>query len=312
MRLQRINISTPELDKQENDWWNTNCDLIETIWANSYELQMAIRAHYLNRMKAFFMKDAKKLPLQILEVGCGTGWVCRLVADENFHVLGTDFSASQIQKAKEQAIRFKKDQFCKYELADASTFSKEYDGVVIHALLHHLSTQELDTFFAEFGKLKKGTKVFMYEPVFFEPNNKTVFVEKILNRIILHYRKKALENVENTKPVNQELLKKWNSIDQQATENGWYISPKEVPFYEDEIKNYLDKYCNIIDHYVVNKTDLEVAQKMTLHDINQPDAKMTNWIQKIQHFESQLFKRNFRPFIYRDQHLFVCYELIIK
>jgi 2-polyprenyl-3-methyl-5-hydroxy-6-metoxy-1,4-benzoquinol methylase len=139
MRLTRIKTSTAEQDELEHNWWNTNSDLIETIWANSYSIQKAIRLPYLKRMKQFFLKDAKSLPVKILEVGCGTGWVCRLIADNDFHVVGTDFSESQINRAKQEALHFKKSEFCTYQLADASTFDKEYDGVVIHALLHHLT-----------------------------------------------------------------------------------------------------------------------------------------------------------------------------
>ena len=313
MRLKRIEISTTELNRIENEWWNTNSDLIEIIWANSFELQQAIRLPYLKRMKSFFLDTAKQTPVKILEIGCGTGWVGRLVADESLHIIGTDFSESQINRAKEEAKRFNKDKFCQYELSDASTFTKDVDGVLIHAVLHHLSTEELNTFFNEFSKLKKGTKVFFYEPVFFEPNTKTGLLEKALNRAILFIKKYAFQQIEKTNAINKQLLSEWNKIYDDATKNGWYISPKEVPFYETEFLDYLHKYGIIKQQFIVNHTDLDIAQKLTLHNMHKPGKLYTQFIiPAVIMLEKQLFKRNFRPFIYRDQHLFVCYELIIK
>ena len=313
MRLTRIHTSTKELDEKEHTWWNTNSDLIETIWANSYQIQKAIREPYLKRMKKFFLKDAKSLPVNILEVGCGTGWVCRLIADKNFHVVGTDFSESQINRAKQESICFDKAEYCKYQLANASTFDKEYDGVVIHAFLHHLTIDELAIFFNEFSKRRKETKVFVYEPVFYEPTQKAGVTEKILNRSINLLKKIAFNRIEKTRPLNKSLLNQWKKIYDLAQEEGWYISPKEVPFYENEIHDYLNKYCTILDEYIVTHTDLDIAQKLILHDVQSPSFFFTKFIFPIiQQLEKQFFKRNFRPFIYKNQHLFVCYELIIK
>ena len=82
----------------------------------NYEFQRIIRLPYLKKMKKFFMSDIKKTPLIILEVGCGTGWVCRMIADEDLHIIGTDFSTGQLSIAKEQAKLFNKIKFCTYEI----------------------------------------------------------------------------------------------------------------------------------------------------------------------------------------------------
>ena len=313
MRTERINISTPELDEEEHKWWNINALTIEKIWAQTSAMQNAIRKPYLNRMKKFFQEDNKNQKLSILEVGCGSGWVCRTIASENIHIIGTDFSEEQLKIATQNAKKTNKDQFCKYELADASTFQKNFDGVVIHAVLHHLSKQELKTFFEEFRKLKSGTKVFFYEPLFFNTSTlKASILDRIINRIILFIKSISLFLAKKLGSTNAPLNNDMNKIFSDAEKNGWYISPKEVPFYEGELESYFDKDFKQVNKYIVNRTELDIAQSLTL---NSQDEKPSFIFTKIlipisRFFDNLLYKGNFRAFIPTNSHLFVCFELI--
>ena len=206
MREHRIKISNPELDNKEMEWWDNNAATIEKIWALNFELQKVIRLPYLKKMKDFFTSNAKHLPIKILEVGCGSGWVCRLVADENFNIIGTDFSTGQLTIAKIQAKLYGKEDYCTYELADASSFQKNIDGVVIHALLHHLSSQELTVFFEQLSMISPGTKVFMYEPVFIKKQEGPPSLrDKILNRIITKLKKFSVDRAKTKGIPNKEL-----------------------------------------------------------------------------------------------------------
>ena len=95
--------------------------------------------------------------------------------------------------------------------------------------------------------------------------------------------------------------------------NGWYISPKEVPFYEDELSEYLAPSFIIKKRYIVNKSDLEISQALVMNKINKVDfmfskilIPLSAWLDKL------AFKGNFTFFIAPLNHQFVCFELIRK
>ena len=242
MRTSRIYESDFEIDELEKNWWNNNATIIEKIWAQNIHFQKIIRLPYLKRMKFFFLNNNMKKPFRILEVGCGTGWVCRLVADEEINIIGTDFSEGQLNIANAMSKMFNKDKYCVYQLADASSFNKDVDGVVIHALLHHLSTKELENFFTEFAKLSPGTKIFMYEPTFFKTqSDKPSIFDKVINKAIIILKKQAINFAKYIGKPDLELKTAIDKLYEDAEKFGWYISPKEVPFYESEIEDLVGK-----------------------------------------------------------------------
>jgi 2-polyprenyl-3-methyl-5-hydroxy-6-metoxy-1,4-benzoquinol methylase len=314
MRTKRITDSDFETDEAERIWWNTNAGLIEKIWAQGIDMQRAIRSPYLKKMKAFILKNAVASPVKILEIGCGSGWVCRLVADKGFHVIGTDFSEGQLAIANDMAKVFNKENYCSYELADASSFKKEVDGVVIHALLHHLSSTELQHFFEQFAQLKTGTKIFVYEPIFFaRQEGKASFMDKLLNIFIKTIRSVSFNLAAITGKKNTSLADAMNKINKDAEENGWYISPKEIPFAPGELENYFSPLCTMQNKYIVNKTDLDIAQNLTMNGIDKPGFVFSKimiplacWLDRLS------FKGKFTHFLNPYQHLFVCFEWIKK
>lgn len=314
MRTKRINISTSNLDKLELNWWNQNALLIEKIWALNYDMQKLIRLPYLSKMKKFFLKGRKDKHVNILEIGCGSGWVCRLVADESFKVLGTDFSEEQLEIAKKQAVLNNKSKYCSYELADASTFEKDFDGIVIHALLHHLSTIELNVFFSKLCKIKTGSKVYMYEPVFMKPLiGGPSFKDKILNKIITKLKLFSINKAKKIGELDTTLQSSVENLYKEARANGWYLSPKEVPFYEDELFDYLQPLFYIEKKYVVNRTDLDIVQALMLNKIEKPNFLFSKLLIPISIWlDAIAFKGNYSNYIQPLQHQFVCLELIRK
>ena len=314
MRTKRIYESNAVLDEEERIWWNENAETIEEIWAQNIHFQKIIRLPYLLKMKFFFNQGDITRPVKILEIGCGTGWVCRLVADEKFHVIGTDFSEGQLAIAHKMAKEFHKEKYCTYELADASTIQKDIDGVVIHALLHHLSTREIGIFFENFAHLKKGTKVFLYEPVFFDKRNeKPSFRDKVINKLIHMLKNYALNKARKIGKENKELTLAMNKINTDAELNGWYISPKEIPFAEGELEELLEKNFVINRKYIVNKTELEIAQALTMNCINKPGLLYSKILIPLSRkLDNLLFKGTFTQYLFPNQHLFVCFEIIKK
>ncbi len=311
MRDTRIKISTPELDKEEMEWWNKNAGTIETIWAQTYALQSCIRKPYLLKAKKFLQGDNDKT--MIWEVGCGTGWVCRMIADENFHVTGTDFSQSQIQIARDTAAAFGKEKFCNYLLTDASTLVENHNGILISALLHHLSEQELEKFFTLFESQKKGTKVFMYEPVFIEAkSNNGQLIALLYKQVPKLFRTLTGVCIALTGKKNRDLDDKVNALYSQAEKNNWFLSPKEVPFYESELDNYLNRYFTIQKTYFVNKSDLHIAQNMVIYNKPEPGFIFRKIIFPLSIFLDRIFfALNFRS-VTKGQYFFKCFELIVK
>lgn len=315
MRTTRIIDSDAILDKTEQEWWNTNAEIVEKIWAQSDVIQKTIRLPYLSKMKSFFLSDAKSIPVKILEVGCGTGWVCRMIADKDFHVIGTDFSEEQIRIATENSILYNKDKYCTYKLADASTFQEDIDGVVIHGILHHLSKKELSVFFNALSKVPSGTKVFLFEPSFFKaPSRNATIFERILNKIIITIKGIALSLIKKIGKKDDVLYQAMDTIYKDAEKNGWYISPKEVPFQEGELESYLNPNFSLLDKFIVNRTELDIAQSLTFFSIDKnPSFIFTKlFIPVVRFLDNLLLARNFRAFTLTNSHLFLCLAYIKK
>lgn len=83
----------------------------------------------------------RQLPLSceaVLEVGCGTGALTRLVAARSDYVLGLDLSLEMILIAQQRSAGWTN---IRYEIADALTWdwpTDRFDGIVSLATLHHL------------------------------------------------------------------------------------------------------------------------------------------------------------------------------
>jgi len=313
MRLKRIVDPDPALDKLEQDWWNENAELVERIWAQTPAIQKSIRLPYLKKMRSFFLRGAAGKKIKILEVGCGSGWVCRHIAGPDVHITGTDFSEKQLEIARENATKENKSSYCSYELADASYFPDGFDGVVIHAVLHHLSEKELRHFFSVLKKIRKGTKVFFYEPFFINPTTRPPsLAEKVLSNLSSRIKYYAMKTIAKSGEKDHALVQKLDNIAKLAEENGWYISPKEVPFREGELESYLSADFTLKDRYFVNKTDLEISQMLGYYRLDQkPSPVFTNFfIPAAIMLDRWLFRRNFRPYIPENSHVFACLEYI--
>jgi ubiquinone/menaquinone biosynthesis C-methylase UbiE len=315
MRTKRITDCDSALDLAEMEWWNANATTIEKIWAQNIHFQKIVRLPYLKKMRAFLLKNAKNGKATVLEVGCGSGWVGRLIADEQLHIIGTDFSREQLDIAEKNAKASGKQKYCKYDLADASNFDgRNIDGVLIHALLHHLTVKELETFFKQLSKLASGTKVFIYEPVFFRKREQQPSLyDKVLNRMIYSVRQYSLRMAKKYGAGDHALIKAMDDINAAAEQNGWYISPKEIPFYEGELEKYLEPLCSLQTKFIVNKTDLDIAQALSMSGIVKPPFLFSRILIPIAAMLDKLsFFGNFTQYTYPQQHLFVCFEFIKK
>jgi SAM-dependent methyltransferase len=311
MRTKRIVKSSPEFDSVENRWWNTNSALLEKVWAQTYTLQKAIRYPYLKKAKKFLNVGNGKTV--IWEVGCGTGWVCRLIADRDFNIVGTDFSTAQIETAIIQAKKFNKDGYCQYKVSDASAVITGHNGIVISAMLHHLTEEELDGFFKVIEVQEQGMKVFLYEPVFIQSSSERgKLFARVFKQLIGVYVRTVELILKLTGTKDKQLVDATNNLWVDADKHGWFLSPKEIPFYEDELSQYLEPHFTIHKKYFVNATDFTIAQNLVLYKNENPGFFYTRVILPIATMLDKIFFRlNFRS-VSKGQYFFCCYELIKK
>lgn len=82
-------------------------------------------------------------PLSVLDIGCGEGWLCKVLADRGFRVTGVDVVPALVEKAKQQA----KGEFIVASYADIATHGADlgtFDAIIINfALIGKESTEDL-------------------------------------------------------------------------------------------------------------------------------------------------------------------------
>lgn len=265
----RIRQQVPDsaLDTQEHQWWNEYSDVIERVWANNPPAREALRSEYLDRAKEFLLDGAKDRPL-VIELGCGSGWVGHAIArNGEFSVLGIDLSESQIKLANENAVKAGLSQYCTYrcmnlsEVSDLVKSAKNYSGVLIHAILHHLTWNEIHQVLATVRELRAETKLYIYEPITFpapKPTANPLLLAArwaaigiaILGIILVRVVDKFYRGQRDT-----ELVKTSTQMFKLAADNNWVLSPKEIVFSYDEMHTTLSKYFSVRSAYLCNYLD---------------------------------------------------------
>jgi SAM-dependent methyltransferase len=76
-------------------------------------------------------------PARVLECGCGTGWLSRLLARRGYQVVGVDVSSAAIQLARASSISDAASP--EFEIADTEhlEYDEEFDAIVFYDALHH-------------------------------------------------------------------------------------------------------------------------------------------------------------------------------
>jgi SAM-dependent methyltransferase len=152
--------------ESELRWWDRFADVMATQWNLTPAMNRAVRADYERDYEEFLWKPGGAL----LDVGCGTGVRTHALARRGMEVDGIDFSARQLELARELADKagIPGMQFFQRDLVrdDWCGRHRQYDSVFINALLHHLSFEELDLVFARLRAcVKPGGRVYLYEPL---------------------------------------------------------------------------------------------------------------------------------------------------
>jgi SAM-dependent methyltransferase len=252
LKIKRDYTTDAGIESRELNWWNSNAEIISKVWEMHEEFSSPIRKNYLKKAKNFLSNGT--MCAKVLELGCGSGWVGQSIAGQKLNIIGVDFSESQIKLAKMNAKRRGVDSYCEYRVSGSlSPHMDEIDGIMIHCFLHHLNEIEIEKVLNDLSSLRKGTKIWIYEPAFFSKQRHNEFYLSKTSRIC---RKVSLDVL----TIMSKIYSKYNLLDKtvyekfldlcsQAERNGWYLSPKEVPFDVDEFSSHLEKHFHIISHY---------------------------------------------------------------
>lgn len=230
-----------DLDAAEAAWWERYADVEEEFcWVQTPAIQSFLRGHYLRQIVRSVPHGAR-----VLEVGCGAGWLCLLLARFGAReVVGIDPSPAQIERARATArrsgladrVRFHVGTFAPTGHQD---FAGRFDVLILHAVLHHLSDGEihdlLSTFSARFAG--PGARVFVVEPVQHRdagvPRSRW---DHLIDRLILLPRMGQRSGLRRTSPTEAALAAK---IDGRGD------SPKEAPFRPAELEALLASHLHV-------------------------------------------------------------------
>jgi len=257
--LHRIRADSPNdiEDEREHLWWNTNADLIEIIWANDDEIRRLLRTPYLIKARNFLTENGFHTAI-IFEIGSGSGWVGRLIIQgTQSRLFGIDLSEAQVDIAQTNAKDENLSAQCTYicaNLSDAALHIKEQgviNGLVIHAILHHLTWSEINQILSDSVRLGQGAKLFAYEPVFFRKSrgesvrgnifsglSRMMAVSCSLCALIIMRLFGRLFSVDR----DLNILDRLDRVTKEAVENQFVLSPKEVVFDHRELIETLDRY----------------------------------------------------------------------
>jgi len=268
----RLRETTPELEARELLWWQTFAELENRFaWVQTPALQRVLRGHYVRRIVS-----AAGAGGSILDLGCGAGWLSLVLAAAGaVKVTGVDFSSAQIDIANKNKFALGVGDEVAFKCLDATApdrQSDQYDCVVIHAFLHHLSTSEITKSLSQVPKLlKPHGKLVVLEPVFSGSGAQSAAHSKWL------YRLQRLRSLANTgirfgiRKVSEE-ESRWREA---FSSRNWGKppfgpSPKETPFAPGELESYMSDSFVVEDRRAVMALSHLACQEWLLRGVSHP------------------------------------------
>lgn len=246
MRSERLPVSTPDLDAAEVEWWNRFSPLAERVWAFDDSLSAALRGRYMARAAAY-MEAGPSGPSTVLDLGCGSGATSRFLAGHGVRVVGVDSSSAQVGLARELARSHPRADLMEFRVADSGELTRSperFQGVVTHAFLHHLASDELDRLLATIsGLLVPAGRAWFYEPVFFEPGRRSPGARvTMIERRSIYVLGRLLRALGL---LSDEVQRGLDQFSSEAASQGYFLSPKEVPFSGAELTEAVERYFEV-------------------------------------------------------------------
>jgi 2-polyprenyl-3-methyl-5-hydroxy-6-metoxy-1,4-benzoquinol methylase len=265
---ERPDRSSGTMEQAENLWWNTHGRLIEKVWVLSEVVNHQYRKDYVAKGVEFLKQGNAKA--KILDLGCGSGWFGRMAADENLEYHGMDFSSTQIEIANSEKEKSPNKAYLNYYcLTDFKQIKNlnEITGIVIHAFLHHLYWEELYNLFKELVTvLPDGCKFFIVEPIYPDKTEKIGTSQDVLNSMnnlrdgYRNYLKAIKKDLTAKNLFDTQTQTELDNIVSESTSNGFFFSPKEVPFRISEFTGFLNKYLHVDGIFHCGVVNIETAQ----------------------------------------------------
>ncbi len=152
--------------QDEKAWWDMYGDYMTYQWQLTPHLHQVIRAPLEKEYVDYLLKPGGRL----LDLGCGSGWLSFLFAEQGMSVLGIDVSQEQINAANELKagravgnVDFECADFMEW---DSRHYEGYFDSVFVSAFMHHLPEIELELIVRKIASVvKPGGRVFLYEPL---------------------------------------------------------------------------------------------------------------------------------------------------
>lgn len=190
--------------------------------------------------------------------------------------------------------------------------------MLIHSILHHLSWQEIHTILSQIASLGRGTRVFVYEPVYLERKSSSSALYDRLRRSfafrIANLPGKLSQFVARgqEKYYDQNLADRIQSMCEHSSQNGWVLSPKEVVFQETELLAALGQYFDVSDRYLCNHTSIAVGQVAAMYNnptLHQRFCRtvlpLSRWIDRL------LFKMGATAHV-AESYVFMGYQCVVR
>lgn len=264
MRSERLATSSPDLDAAETEWWDRFSEVSERLWAMDPPMSKALRSGYLDRAVEHFA--GARGSGRVLDLGCGSGVISRHFAAAGIPVLGVDVSSEQIEQARLLASDHPSRALMEFRVGDTADLwsaGERFDGVVAHAFLHHLASDELEATIASTrGVLGAAGRAWFYEPVFYRAGSLTPsgFAGGVARRGIASFGKLA----RSRRWSDRAVLDRLDSFQREADEKGYFLSPKEVPFQPDELTSVLGECLEVERIRWENTASYQLASELSL------------------------------------------------
>jgi 2-polyprenyl-3-methyl-5-hydroxy-6-metoxy-1,4-benzoquinol methylase len=219
---------TERAELLEKEWWNRYADLEGRIWSYNRFLSWVVRRGYLKEMVACLYRPGGR----VLDIGCGDGWVGLRLAQKGMRLDGIDLSEAQVELARGRAQALGLDN-TRFWCASAAELPQgvDYEGVILHAALHHLNQAQRQDLLEHVGALlAPGGRLYMYEPI-------TAALPQPLSARALDRGIGTL--IRSLKRLSRALRLTEEDI-RLAVQNGWTMgSPNEAPIVFSQIESEL-------------------------------------------------------------------------
>ena len=268
--MRRADVTTLELDRAEQQWWEDYGDLEERYcWVQSDWVQQFLRGRYLRDILRGLGPSHS-----VLELGCGTGWLTfQLARAGAAAVTGVDSSPSQVARARAAAEDLALADRVRFEIGDAGQLTRatpRFDLVVMHAFLHHLTNAEIREALATAADLlRPGGRLVVLEPLWFPTGRaEEPRVQRLIRRLQelpMALAQRGIRRVgDPEREVRAHLANRW------AGALPFGPAPKEMPFWPEELADFLGERFTILRRSNELSQAHLVAQEVLIAQLSQP------------------------------------------